>query len=310
MSNFPTDVDEGLSATPKRLSSKYFYDKIGDDLFVKIMNSPEYYLTNSEFEIMSQQTDAIIEGLNMGEKLFSLYELGAGDGTKTIELLAKLKPEQFGYFPIDISQNALNKLEERLNQKLPAMAVSGLQGEYFKVLKNLDCTRPKVILFLGSNIGNLSDEHATDFIKQLADTMNTGDKLFLGVDLKKSKNIILPAYNDAAGYTSAFNLNLLRRMNTELGANFDLSKFKHSPEYLEDPGVALSYIESTEEQDVFIAAINKTIHFAAGEQIHTEVSRKYDQATIEQLIKGSGLQIINTFTDSRNYFADFLLAKS
>lgn len=308
---FIQDVDKGLSATPKQLLSKYFYDEIGDELFVKIMNMPEYYLTNCEYEIFTQQAKDIIQAFDVAGKPLDLIELGAGDGTKTIELLKELQGKaNFTYMPIDISQHALDQLSERLAKEVPNIKVSPLQGDYFSVLgdiqNNDNC---KVILFLGSNIGNMLDHNARRFIKQLSDRMNPKDKLLLGVDLKKDPSIILPAYNDAQGITKAFNLNLLTRINKELGGNFNINLFDHKPRYSEDAGMAESYIESLADQDISIAATGNTYHFSKGEHIHMEISRKYDEATVNDIIGDTGLYIKHKFTDSRQYFADFLLEK-
>lgn len=309
--NFKNDVHEGLSSKPKRLLSKYFYDETGDKLFVKIMNMPEYYLTDSEFEIFTQQAEQIINTFNVDEEALELIELGAGDGTKTIELLKKLEGrEDFTYMPIDISQHALDGLKNRLAQEVPGIKVTPLQGDYFGVLSKIkQHTARKVILFLGSNIGNMLDVNAHRFIKELADKMDPGDKLLMGVDLKKDPNIILPAYNDAAGITKAFNLNLLTRINNELGGNFNIDQFDHKPVYNEEKGQAESYIVSTTDQHVSIEATGATYHFDKGEAIHMEISRKYDRDTINKLIDKTGLFIKEVFTDSKQYFSDFLLEK-
>ena len=308
---FIQDVDKGLSATPKQLLSKYFYDEIGDELFVKIMNMPEYYLTNCEYEIFTQQAKDIIQAFDVAGKPLDLIELGAGDGTKTIELLKELQGKSdFTYMPIDISQHALDQLSQRLAKEVPNIKASPLLGDYFSVLGDIqNSDNCKVILFLGSNIGNMLDHNARRFIKQLGERMNPKDKLLLGVDLKKDPNIILPAYNDAQGITKAFNLNLLTRINKELGGNFDINRFDHKPRYNEDAGMAESYIESLTDQDVSITATGKTYHFSKGEQIHMEISRKYDEATVNDIIGDTGLYIKQKFTDSRQYFADFLLEK-
>ncbi len=306
---FKNDVDKGLSSSPKQLLSKYFYDEIGDALFVKIMNMPEYYLTNCEYEIFTQQAKDIIQAFEVEGKELELIELGAGDGTKTIELLKELQNKaDFTYIPIDISQNALDLLSERLAKELPDINVKPLQGDYFSVLSDIKVhTAQKVILFLGSNIGNMLDHNARRFIKQLSDQLNPKDKLLLGVDLKKDPNIILPAYNDAQGITKAFNLNLLTRINNELGGNFDVNKFDHRPLYNEVDGMAESYITSLEDQDVTIESIGKTFHFNKGERIHMEISRKYDDATVNDIISETGLSIKKKFLDSKQYYADYLL---
>jgi dimethylhistidine N-methyltransferase len=306
---FKNDVDKGLSANPKQLLSKYFYDKTGDALFVKIMNMPEYYLTKAEYEIFTRQAKDIVNAVCADGQPFELIELGAGDGTKTIELLKEMQGKvDFTYLPIDISGNALTLLEKRLKKEVPDVKVKTLQGDYFSVLGDIKHNSVrKVILFLGSNIGNMLDQNAGRFIIQLAAQLNAGDKLLLGVDLKKDPAIILPAYNDAQGITSAFNLNLLTRINKELGGNFDVAKFEHKPCYNEEMGRAESYIVSTEDQDVTIEALGKTYHFDKGENINMEISRKYDDAAVNAIIEGTGFFIEKKFTDSKNYFTDYLL---
>jgi L-histidine N-alpha-methyltransferase len=308
MSQFLKDVYEGLESEPKTLSSKYFYDEIGDDLFVKIMNMPEYYLTNCEFEIFSEQSSSIISAFNMTEE-FDLIELGAGDGTKTIELLKALNGSvEYVYSPVDISENALEGLKKRLNDELPSVKVDKQQGEYFEVLGQIkDVQKPKVILFLGSNIGNLEDANAKKFISLLAQSLNTSDKLLIGVDLIKSSSIVLPAYNDGQGYTRDFNLNLLNRINRELKGNIEVDNFKHVPSYTSDEGIARSHIESLCDQTFTVSG--KQFSLTKGEQIRTEISRKYNDQIMADIINGSGLKVINKFTDKKNYFADYLLEK-
>ncbi len=307
--NFLNDVAEGLVSTPKRLPSKYFYDEAGDALFVKIMNMPEYYLTDCEHEILRDQSDAIIRGFGLSDRRFGLYELGAGDGTKTIELLRKLPNEQFVFRPIDISDSALKQLETRLRSEVPGMKVESMHGEYFEVLHALHGPEPKVILFLGSNLGNLADPEARAFIEKLAGSMNAGDKLLLGLDLKKPKSIVLPAYDDPHGHTREFILNLLCRMNRELGARFDVDRFSHLAVYDEAAGVAASYLVSEARQEVRVSALNRSFPFEAGERIHTEISRKYDRGIVGEIIAGAGLVIREVFVDTRRYFADFLIEK-
>lgn len=307
------DVDAGLSAINKSLSSKYFYDKKGDALFIEIMHSDEYYLTRSELEIFQNQTSAIINSLNLCKKgYFELIELGAGDGLKTKELLKSLANQNytFDYFPIDISQNALDQLKQSLKTELPQVAVETKQGDYLKVLESLKQTKnQKVILFLGSNIGNMTDGLAATFMEKLSDSLNTGDKLLLGVDLIKSKEVVLPAYNDSKGFTKAFNLNLLSRINKELGGNFDIDKFRHSPEYSEVEGIAKSFLESTEDQSVSINSLNKTFQFAAGEKIFMEISRKYDDGIISKITSNTHLKVDHKFTDSKGYFANYVFSQ-
>ena len=311
--NFLNDVDKGLSSTPKYLLSKYFYDKKGDALFVDIMKMPEYYLTRAEFDIFKNQTQNIIKALQLNKNtFFELIELGAGDGTKTKELLKVLDTENydFNYVPIDISQNALDQLKQSVNKELPNVKTTTKQGDYFNVLASLkQSNHPKIILFLGSNLGNLSDVQAEDFLSKLSDSLRPNDKVLLGLDIIKSRDIVLPAYNDSQGITKRFNLNLLDRINNELGADFDTNAFIHQPEYTEEEGIARSYIVSTTNQNVTVKSLNKTFHFMEGERVHTETSRKYNDTILNSYLKNTSLQVIDKLMDSNTYFADFILDK-
>lgn len=311
--NFLNDVDKGLSSTPKYLLSKYFYDKKGDALFVDIMKMPEYYLTRAEFDIFKNQTQNIIKALQLNKNtFFELIELGAGDGTKTKELLKVLDTENydFNYVPIDISQNALDQLKQRVNKELPNVKTTTKQGDYFNVLASLkQSNHRKIILFLGSNLGNLSDVQAEDFLYKLSDSLRPNDKVLLGLDIIKSRDIVLPAYNDSQGITKRFNLNLLDRINNELGADFDTNAFIHQPEYTEEEGIARSYIVSTTNQNVTVKSLNKTFHFMEGERVHTETSRKYNDTILNSYLKNTSLQVIDKLMDSNTYFADFILDK-
>ncbi|MDC1221160.1 L-histidine N(alpha)-methyltransferase [Salibacteraceae bacterium] len=310
-SAFGKEVEEGLKSNPKSLSSKWFYDEIGDKLFVDIMNMPEYYLTNCEFEIFSKQTNAIIDAFGVEDELgFDLFELGAGDGTKTIKLLNELSGHNFTYRPIDISGHAIDSLTNRIKKEVPKIKVEGIQGEYFNVLESLKTSRPKIILFLGSNIGNLLDDLAKKFLMQLSTSMNAGDKLLLGVDLKKPKSIVLPAYNDAGGITAKFNLNLLNRINRELGGSFDPMAFRHVAEYSEETGLAKSFIQSIKRQKVEIKNLDMTILFEEGEKVFLEVSRKYDDDILNAITLNTSLDLVQKFYDSRKYFCDLILEKT
>ncbi|WP_033958880.1 L-histidine N(alpha)-methyltransferase [Psychroserpens jangbogonensis] len=313
INNFKNDVNEGLSKVNKTLSSKYFYDKKGDAIFVEIMNMPEYYLTNAEMDIFKNQTQNIIDSLKLQkDTFFELVELGAGDGTKTKQLLQKLDDDgyDFEYVPIDISQNALNQLETTLHKEFPNVNVSKRQGEYFKILSSFKDTKaPKVVLFLGSNIGNLLDDNAKRFVASLSESLNTNDKILLGVDLIKSVDIVLPAYNDKQGITKRFNLNVLERINRELEGDFNLDEFDHLPEYTVVEGIAKSYLVSKIDQIVTIDSLNKSFVFKKGEKIHTEISRKYNDDIINNILKDSQLKLITRLTDCKHYFADYILEK-
>lgn len=310
---FLNDIKEGLSHLPKFISSQYFYDKKGDELFQQIMEMPEYYLTNSELEIFSTQSREVIEsfGIDKNQK-FELIELGAGDGQKTQHLLKALLAEnyQFKYIPVDISQNSLDGISERMTNLFPDLETDAQQGDYFQVLDQLFLSDlPKVILFIGSNLGNMSDQVAKSFMLKIAQHLKPNEKLLLGVDLIKSAEIVLPAYWDAAGITSDFNINLLERINRELGGNFDLENYEHAPEYMEDEGIAKSFLKSKVKQSVHIKDLNQSFDFEANELIHTEISRKYNDEILTGLLADSQLEISHKFLDSKNYFADYIITK-
>ena len=313
LQQFKVDVSDGLNSNPKTLPSKYFYDEIGDDLFVQIMNMPEYYLTRSEMEIFIEKTDELIDQFDIDRsKPFELIELGAGDGTKTIKLLERLleKDYDFHYNPVDISSNALDGLEERLSAELPNLKVVRQQGDYFNVLSAFKGNQTKkVVLFLGSNIGNMTDKRATEFVYILGSNLVPGDILLLGVDLIKPEDIVLPAYNDARGITAAFNLNLLKRINEELEANFNLDNWSHAPQYSEETGIAESFLRSDVDQEVYIKGIGQDFHFQEGELIHTEVSRKYNDEIIKDIIADTDFYFKDRILDDKKFFADYILVR-
>jgi dimethylhistidine N-methyltransferase len=308
---FKKDIEKGLSNFPKSIPSKYFYDKIGDALFIQIMNMPEYYPTRAEYEIFKDKHQEMISSIDIKpDTFFELIELGAGDGTKTKELLNALLHGgyDFEYLPIDISLSALESLETELEQEFPSLQVRKKHGDYFGVLETLkENHHPKVILFLGSNIGNLSDEQSASFIYQIGANLKAGDKLILGVDLIKSEKLVIPAYDDPHGITSAFNLNLLSRINNELGGDFDLSTFEHAPEYTSIEGIARSYLVSLVTQEIPIRGIGKSFKFEKGEKMQTEISRKYNDQILDKILCKTDFKIVNKLTDSRGYFADYIL---
>lgn len=308
---FKQDVFSGLSQKPKHIPSKYFYDERGDELFVRIMNMPEYYLTRSEMEIFTEQSEQLVASLGIAEgEAVEIVELGAGDGTKTIHLLREFMRSRiaFRYLPIDISQNALTGLEKYLKSEIPDLNIRSMHGDYFRMLGDLkQVPVKKIILFLGSNIGNMPDEDARHFLDSLSRNLNPGDKIILGVDLVKEKEIVLPAYNDAEGITRDFNLNLLERMNRELAADFDLNAFVHDPEYDETEGIAKSFLKSTKQQVVEIKSINQRFLFEQNERIHTEISRKYNDVILHRIIASSPLQVQQCFKDSKEWFGDYII---
>lgn len=308
---FARDVREGLMRSPKKLPSKYFYDEKGDQLFQEIMQMPEYYLTDAELEIFERHKQAILEKVN-GEP-FDLIELGAGDGYKTKVLLGHFlkRGADFQYCAVDISENVLRHLEKDLKTSWPELPYQSLQGDYFEVLEDVNkkTGKKKVILFLGANIGNLRVDRARRFMGRIGENMHAGDLLLVGFDLKKDPQVILDAYDDAAGITEAFNLNLLRRINRELGGHFDLDAFKHWESYDPVTGETKSYLVSKRTQRVRIDALNQEFAFEAWEAIDVELSRKYSMPEIEKMARDTGFEVTAHFFDSRRYFVDSLWRK-
>ena len=230
---FAEDVLDGLNAHPKTLPSKYFYDKKGDALFQEIMNLEEYYLTRAEYEVFETNKTALRDTFLNGAEKFDLIEFGAGDGHKTKVLLNYFLESNisFEYLPIDISGNVLEQLESTLKNELPDLTVNPIQDDYFQAIEKIehDNNTRSVVLFLGSNIGNFQNASAVEFLSELYARLKPNDLLLIGFDLKKEPSIILNAYNDSKGITAAFNINLLNRINDQLDANFNTSKFIHYP---------------------------------------------------------------------------------
>jgi len=233
MSEFFNDIWRSLNAPQKYLSSKYFYDEAGDAIFKEIMECPEYYLTNCELEIFAEQQDGLTQKILAQLSQFDVAELGAGDCTKSIYLLQALLQQKvdFTYYPIDFSGNIISLLDQRLPAQLPGLKLRGLNGDYFDMLGKLKAlsTCSKVVLFLGSNIGNIPLANTVDFLKKLRSFLSPGDLVLIGFDLVKDPAVIIAAYNDKGGITKRFNLNLLQRINNTFNANFDLSQFDHKP---------------------------------------------------------------------------------
>jgi L-histidine Nalpha-methyltransferase len=306
------EVIAGLQANPKRLPPGYFYDETGSRLFQQIMWLPEYYLTRSEFEILEQHKTQLVRQMLADGTPFELIEPGSGDGLKTRILLRHLMEQKadFRYVPIDISPGILKQLTCRLAEELPGLQVVSLAGTYMEMLKqhtgNSGKVR-KVILFLGANIGNFPAAEALDFMQQLRLQLDPGDQLLLGIDWQKHPGLILAAYNDPQGVTKAFNLNLLCRLNREMDADFELSQFSHFALYDPASGEARSYLVSEKKQQVYLRKPDVMLDFAWGETIHTEISRKYTPAGLQNLAVASGFDITATFQDCKGYFADVLL---
>jgi L-histidine Nalpha-methyltransferase len=308
---FYEDVLSGLSSSPKFLPSKYFYDAEGDAIFQQIMQLPEYYLTRSEQEIFLMQTKEMALLFLKKFSEFDIIELGAGDATKSTHLLRYLFEQgvDFTYYPVDISENVIQLLEEEIPQRIPGLKVEGLHGDYFEMIKKSYevSQKRKIILFLGSNIGNFKTEEAKRFLSSLNKQLVKGDLVLIGFDLKKNPKQILAAYNDRLGVTKAFNLNLLQRINNELDGDFDISQFEHYPTYDPMSGACKSYLISLQDQEVNIG--DESISFYRNEPIWTELSQKYSEQEIKQMAADAGFKPLSNFYDCRHWFLDAVWEK-
>ena len=302
------DVRKGLAARPKRFLPKYFYDELGSQLFEAICLLPEYYLTRAENEILQRYANEIVASVD-GQ--ITLVEMGSGSASKTrlvIEALLRSQAELL-FMPVDISATALESSSRILLQSYPRLRIEAFAADYFAGLAELGKKprRRTLALFLGSNISNFDTDEAHRFLRAMRSMLNKGDALLLGADLKKDPAILEAAYNDALGVTSAFNLNVLARINRELKGTFDLRAFRHRAFYNEAHGRIEIYIESLMNQRVRIEKLDLEIEFAAGELIHTENSYKYDMAGIGELAAATGFTLSRTWLDSQERFSSNLL---
>jgi dimethylhistidine N-methyltransferase len=305
---FAHEVQLGLSKKDKAIPCKYFYDVAGEELFRRITELQEYYLTDCEYEILNRHQDDITSAI--GKTSFNLVELGAGDGKKTKVLINQFLKAGLDvtYIPIDICEGAVKNLIDDFNEDKIDVCIKGLVAEYFSGIKWLahECANPNLVLFLGSNIGNFDGYEAELFLRDLWTALNHGDYLFIGFDLKKDVSVIDKAYNDSENVTAEFNLNLLHRINSELGGNFDLDQFEYYGYYNEIIGAVQSYLVSQAVQTVYIKSLNRLFTFEKGERIHTENSFKFTEMDINRLADNTGFESLKNFTDPKEYFMDSL----
>ena len=311
-SDFAADVRAGLSAPKKRLSCRYFYDAEGSELFEQICALPEYYLTRAEQQILDSHAGDIVAA---AAPEAALVELGSGSAKKTrtvIEAaLAARGPTatMVHYVPIDISRSMLLESSRALLEDYAAVEITAIAAEYRAGLRWLKRRRePKLVLWLGSNVGNFARGEAARFLGGVRAAMSPGDRLLMGVDLRKSRAVLEAAYDDAAGVTARFNLNLLQRINRELGGRFALDGFRHRAHWNERLGRVEIRIESLRDQRVRIDALSLEVPFRAGESIYTESSYKYSFAEIERLARAAGLVVAERWLDGDKRFSVNLLA--
>ncbi len=290
---FAADVVAGLSAKPKSLPPKYFYDLIGSSLFDRITELPEYYPTRAELGLLQRHAPAIASLFPHGA---ALIEFGGGSSRKA-RILLRAAASVEAYVPVDISGDFLQQDAARLRRDFPHLAICPVVAD-FTALTELPAdvsVKPRVGFFPGSTIGNFEPHEAAAFLRRAGRILGVGSVLVVGVDLEKSPDILYRAYNDAEGITAKFNLNLLARINRELGANFDLAAFEHHALYNNERHRIEMHLASTKRQKVRLG--EQTIEFRAGETIHTENSYKYSVDSFRALAQGSGWSPLTVWTD-------------
>jgi dimethylhistidine N-methyltransferase len=312
LDQFARDVDAGLGSAQKYLLPQYFYDEKGSRLFERICSLPEYYLTRTEAGILAGRSQEIIDALtgDNRDNIMHIIELGSGTSTKTRilfrALLAKDSKRLVRYYPIDISPTVLQETANMLAGDFPNLQVREIIGDYESGMEEacrLIKGRQKAIIFLGSSIGNLDPGQTVDFLAKIRGRMNRGaDALLVGFDMEKDRRALVSAYDDRAGVTALFNLNILKRINDQLGGRFDLSTFGHRASYNEVEHRVEMHLVSRIEQSVRVEALDRAFEFEKGESIHTESSYKYSQERIEDLAKKSGLRVKRHLLDDKKWF--------
>ncbi|CEJ42483.1 L-histidine N(alpha)-methyltransferase [Umezakia ovalisporum] len=297
-----TDVIKGLTATPKTLTPCYFYDDLGSELFEQICELPEYYVTRTETKILQQCAGEIARITGPCE----LVELGSGSSTKTRIILDAY--QQLGYpmvyVPIDVSAGILESSARQLLADYPSLEVHALAGTYELALgKILPSQLPsRIIVFIGSTLGNLHPEECNVFLSEITNSLQVGEYFLLGIDLQKPKHILEPAYNDSQGVTATFNLNILTHLNRRFDGNFDTTQFEHWAFYNETDHQIEMHLRSLQWQTVELGALNVQVNFAPGETIRTEISRKFQLNTMTQQLTAQGLVPLQVWTDANEWF--------
>jgi L-histidine Nalpha-methyltransferase len=303
---FARDVREGLGRQPKRLPCRWFYDGEGSRLFEAICALPEYYLTRAEHEILAEHAGAMAARLPAGA---ALVELGAGSAAKTRFLIEALlaRDRRLRYVPIDISGEALDATARALGRAYAGLEVRPLAADWEEGVATLRARGPLVVLWLGSSIGNLTRAEAARFLARLAGLLGPSGRMLCGIDLRKDRATLEAAYDDAAGITARFNLNLLARINRELGADFALDGFAHRAVYEADTGRVAMYLVSRRAQRARIAALGMDVELDDGEAIHTEDSWKYSPEEIDALAAQAGFDVDGRWFDRGRRFTETLL---
>jgi L-histidine N-alpha-methyltransferase len=300
------EVLRGLSARPRRLPPKLFYDADGSHLFEQITETTEYYPTRTERAILKEYAGEIVH--QTGSNI-TLVELGAGSASKTQVLIEALLRRQLraDFYPVDVSSSALQGALATLNGHFPRLRVSPIVADYTHCIPDLNALPGrKLVLFIGSTIGNFEPDEALAFLKNVHRSLQPGDALLIGFDLIKDAAVLHAAYNDAQGVTAAFNKNMLVRINRELGGSFDVDSFQHVALWNRRKSRIEMHLESIYEQTVWVQDLGCGFHFEKGERIHTENSYKFNPVSIARLLRRSGFKLEKTWTDAQGWFCEAL----
>ena len=307
------EVLNGLTDHPKTLSPWLFYDQAGSQLFEEITELPEYYVTRTERQILADHAEEIVTAAAGGRDL-SMIELGAGTATKTGLLLNAAVGLQGSvtYYPIDVSESALEEARIRLEAELPEVTVEPIVADYTEGMRQNGAshTGRKLVLYIGSSIGNFSPADALEILRGVRAQLLPGDSLLLGTDMVKDVDTLLAAYDDAAGVTGRFNMNVLVRINRELEANFNPKLFRHRARWNEQHSRIEMHLESLLSQKVVLRALDMELRFARGETIHTENSYKFTDERVVGLLKRAGFKLRQQWTDPNRWFTVYLAAAS
>ena len=300
------DVLAGLSRTPKRLPSKYFYDRRGSELFEEITRQPEYYLTRVELALLEASA---MEIRNVVGPRAHVVEYGSGSGRKTRILLDSLD-DPVAYTPIEISRSALLASVERLGREFDDIELLPVCADFTQPVAIPQPTRQAehaFVFFPGSTLGNFTEPDALRLLRAMHQTMGARGGALIGIDLQKSPAIIETAYNDAAGVTAAFTLNLLARLNRDIGSDFDLDGFQHRADYVADAGRIETFLDSRRAQVVSVEG--RCFDFAAGEAMQVEYSHKYTDAGFAALAASAGMRVVRGWNDAKDWFGLRLLQR-
>ena len=301
-SQLARDIRVGLTSKQKAIPSKYFYDSRGSKLFEEICHLPEYYLTRVEMALLQDKAHVIMNDFTHGD----LVELGSGANWKIRMLIAALDREVRSltrYVPVDVSETAIVEAARDLVEVFPELSVKGVVADFTRDLRRLPNDGPKLMLFLGSTIGNMNHEESVRFLTSVARSLRPGDRFILGLDMVKSPEIIEAAYDDAEGVTADFNRNLLLVVNRELDANFSLDHFDHLAFFNEEEEQVEMHLKANRPVRVEIPHIDLTVTLDEGETIHTEISRKFRKTSVQRMVEDAGLKIEHWLQDPNGWFA-------